>query len=64
MYTLKRADYVCNGQMSCGRCEEILPGFLTKYFGEIMISETGLSDHSEEITHAIESCPVGALELS
>ncbi len=63
MYTLKVYPYICNGLVSCGLCNEILPGFLTEHCGELLIAEGFLIENLPNITEALNACPTEALQL-
>jgi len=64
MYILKAMPYICAGYVSCGMCNDTLPGFMTEHAGEILISEKHLQDNIENIETAIKDCPQSALQLS
>ncbi len=62
MHELRIYPYACNGK-SCHRCEELLPGFVTKENGKLSISDFFLKEHDSLITEMLESCPTSALSL-
>lgn len=59
---LRIYQYACFGK-SCQRCEELLPGFISKQKGRLMISAKFEKKNIEIITAMLEECPSSALSF-
>lgn len=64
MFQLKINQQQCNGKKSCGDCEKVLPGFISEYKGDILISDTVARRVNEVVCFAVEACPSQALSLN
>lgn len=63
MSELRIYPYACNGLKSCGRCEELMPGFITECKGRKTFSPEQERESAVLIEGMLEECPSSALSF-